>query len=276
MEEWATVRVPPPGEKRRTVNLKNLSTETMAEISSQWLDPEGLRPDLEAVPLLAAMLPMLEEAHSGLACALPSDESKDERLKSASEEQARLDARHDAKKRGAFNLLEGLRELTDDPARAKGYEALRDALFPEKSADTQRSYVHQAGAAKLLSARLDEELKKKLNKVPAAEGKLLDAVEAWIHLAAEIGKLEEQKGARLTELKSKSMESKQRNELRFQWIRVAHGLERNLKLAKVNAKTSERILASLRKAESKAERSVTGAKEQDEPPAKDEQDPDEE
>jgi hypothetical protein len=157
--------------------------------------------------------------------------------------------------RGAIKLLEALAELADNPDDARRYLELRDVLCPEGLKGTIKSYVDEAGAAKLLHGRLDESMKKQLGKIAIPGGKLLDAVNDWTDSAEQLGALENEKSA-LMKL-ADAPEGRRPQDVidaRNRWIRVVSALETALAISGADEETVARILAPLQDAEAKAGR----------------------
>lgn len=48
------------------MSLLSLTTETMVTLSERWVDPDKDRKHLTALPLLAPLVPVLQQAHEGL------------------------------------------------------------------------------------------------------------------------------------------------------------------------------------------------------------------
>src|SRR5215203_6077067 len=52
--------------RSRALPYLNITTETMVTVSDRWLDPKKQRKQLTALPLLLALLPVIQKAHDGL------------------------------------------------------------------------------------------------------------------------------------------------------------------------------------------------------------------
>jgi hypothetical protein len=209
---------------------------------------------LERLPVVSALLPAIEAAHQGLLRSRPAPPTgSGDELAAILEKQARLDALHDRKMRGAIALLDALADIADDAQDAERYRALRDHLCPDGIEGTAKSYAEEAGAARLLPGRLDESDGKLLQKIAIPGGKLADVVEAWTDAAEVLGALEAKK-----EGLSRQPEAGQGRadvvRAKQQWIRVARALETNILLSGAAEEAMNAILGPLYEAEVKADR----------------------
>jgi hypothetical protein len=249
------------------MSLRSLSTEKMVQISSAWVDPKRHRKTLSALPLVAGLIAPIDAAHEGLLTiqTTHATASVDAELALIQEKQGKLDVRHDRKMRGTIGVLGGLAELADTPEEAQALLDLRDRLCPDGLRGTNKSYDEEAGAAKLLPARLDEASLKLLGKIAIPGGKLSDAVKSWTGAADELGALEVKKAMLLKEQASgKGARPADVLRARNQWIRVARALESTLAIAGDEA-TIEAILGPLHEAEARADRRLGGGEEAPEP-----------
>ena len=76
------------------MGLLDLSIQSMVEVSAPWIDPEAIRAQFESVPLLASLLPVVDEAHQGLLAVQAEEPSADvlDALREIMEESAAADA----------------------------------------------------------------------------------------------------------------------------------------------------------------------------------------
>ena len=80
--------------------LRSFSNDEMVALTGTWVTADHKDRELLASrPVLAALLPELDEAHEGVLNIQPYKETV-ERLDEIQEEQARLDVRHDNRMRG--------------------------------------------------------------------------------------------------------------------------------------------------------------------------------
>jgi len=237
------------------MSYRDLSTEKMVQLSDPWIDPKRQRKAIEALPLAAAILPAIEEAHHGLLTTQSIPRSPRTSLAALQGEQASRDKRHDRKMRGTIGLLGALADLADDPDESERYLAVRDRLCPDGLKGTTKSYDEEAGAAKLLPERLDDADRKLLGKIAIPGGKLADAVDAWTTEARALGALEEQKAALLRqESEGEGARRADVQRARNRWIRAARALEANLLLTPQGAAAADDLLEPLREAEAHAGR----------------------
>jgi len=134
------------------MSLRDVPTGAMINVSSDWLDPEGTRPHIEAIAAAAALLPAIKEAHQRLIKTQARPDEGNPELASIQEEQAEVDAIHDRKGRGLHGVLTAFADVADDPEEAASYLALRDKIYPPERGlrILQASYSEEAGEAELV------------------------------------------------------------------------------------------------------------------------------
>lgn len=245
------------------MSLVNLTTETMVVQSERLLDPKRLKKTLTSLPLIQMLVPVLQQAHDDLHAKQRKVPAAAKELKKLREEELTRDTRHDRKLRGAYNYLTGLADMTDDPETAAAVLDLRDRLVPKGLSATGRSYVDEAGDAKMLPSRLDAASKKLLGKLQTPDGALQEHVDAWIEEAQQLGALEERREQLEKELKDGSggPTAAEVVAARNAWIRAVRAIETNLALVPdITDETIDTILGPLRRAEVKADRRRAASK----------------
>jgi hypothetical protein len=222
--------------------LKKMTVEEMIPVSAPWVSAGNVaHRTIEKIPLLAALLPQLQAAHSAIfAVRVQTEDPKVQRL---SQQEADLDAKHDALVRGIYGSLTMLAQVSSTSDELLG---LRDLLFPEGAAHTQKTYRGEAGHAALVAARLDANLQARLKAVSLQEKSLLDLVNQWLGVAKQLGDLEEER-ARLSQPSSSS--AAEINNARLGWVRVANALVANAELAGLDDDTDRLLFSALRAAE---------------------------
>ena len=244
------------------MSLNNLTSETMVTLSARWLHPKKHRKIFTSLPLLAALLPVIQEAHDNLIAKQTSSSTLTGKIAEIQKEQGMRDTRHDRKIRGTHGFLTALAELSDDPEAAADYLDLRERLLPIGNNATMRSYIDQAGDVERLPSRLDDDARKLLTKLGTPDGPLQVHVDAWMEEATQIAMLDEQRTEIAAQLQAGGAGPTPRDvlEARRAWIRVARAVETNIALSrKADAKTIEKILGAMRTAEMKADRRRDGA-----------------
>ena len=126
----------------------------MVTVTTAWLDPKEERPLLQSLPQAGALLPSLDKAHRGLLETQVAVDQVETELSLLQKAQAKLDARHDRKVRGPYNVLTGLADLADDEAEATSDLALGDALTPHGLEVVRWSYADEVSEAELVESRL--------------------------------------------------------------------------------------------------------------------------
>ncbi len=183
------------------MTLKNLTDLEMIEVSAGWIDAKRGRGAFEAIPLLAALLPAVVEAHEGLVAAgavKPEDTREAERAKLYAEGTA-LDQRHDRKGRGVFNLLGAWIDLSDDPDEVAQLTALRSAIFPDGTLNVLKaSWRGEAGNALVVKDHVldHRDHATALKAIPAAgRSTLLDRVREFVDAGRKLGAIEDRRAA---------------------------------------------------------------------------------
>ena len=222
--------------------LKRLTAEEMIQLSTPWITPnDPARSQLEKIPLLAGLLPRLESVHRAVLEIRAGDE--DPKVKKLSTLETDLDATHDGLVRGIYGALSMLAELS--PA-AEELLRLRDQLFPEGLAHTQKTYRGEAGHAAIVAAHMDDGLRARLKAVVLHDKNLSDLVDAWLACAQRLGQLEEERARLGAPIGATAA---QVNSARLQWVRVANALVANAELAGLDPDTDRLVFAPLRAAE---------------------------
>jgi hypothetical protein len=202
------------------------------------------RAAIEKVPVLAALYPQLQSAHTGILALRTVVE--DPKVRELSAREAELDADHDDRVRGIYNSLTALAQVSSTGAELI---RLRNMLFPDGLERTQRTYRGEAGHAAAVASRLDADTRARLRAVNLHDKNLLDLVNGWLGVAKQLGDLEEQR-AQLMPTPSAQADI---NTARLAWIRVMNALVANAELAGLDADTDRLLFAALRAAEKTAD-----------------------
>lgn len=235
--------------------LRNLNVRTLVSILDGWTNPSRARPLLAGMPLLAALLPKLDAIKEDLVNTQGAGVALDRNLKELTSEASRLDAIHDRKKRGAYQILSGLAEVSDSPDQATALIELRDRLIPEGLAALRQSYLDEAGDAKLLPARLDGPSSDLLKSIAVGAGHLGDVVDSWLAAAAGLETIEGQRSKLSTPSGKEAFVSKSaKNGAKNAAIRAIRMVESSLGMEGADLATVDRLLTSARRAEVKADR----------------------
>jgi hypothetical protein len=240
--------------------LKNLSPAAMVSISSSWLDPARDRAFIEALLLVAPILPALAQVHGDLLSKQHLRASLESEIASLVEAEATADGVHDRSKRGVHTLLSALAELARDPARIAAYLDLRDRLMPFGMMEVRRPYLEQVGDAEALPARLSPGARTLLESIITPEGPLQGHVDTWLAAAGDLGRLEKRRAElEVQRTTTQSVSASQAHSVKLTWIRVVRAM---LNLIEVDPAATpeikERILAPLYRAEALADRRARG------------------
>lgn len=240
--------------------LRNLSAAAMVSVSSSWLDPARDRPLIEALVLVAPLLPALGQVHGDLLTKQHLRVSLESEIASLIEAEATVDGIHDSAKRGVHTLLSALAELAKAPERTAAYLDLRDRLMPLGMMEVRRPYLEQVGDAEALPARLDTNARALLESIDTPEGPLKSHVDTWIAAAGDLGRLEKRRAEiEVQRTTGQSVSASEAHSAKLTWIRVVRAM---LNLIEVDPTATpeikERILTPLYRAEALADRRVRG------------------
>lgn len=244
---------------------QDLSVAEMIQISSYWITPPGTIIDGKPVPtyypllmsseLLRGIIPYIERAHHDL---LTFSQKKEPAIppevKEIEDEQGPLDVRHDILNRFVHDFLD-LAALLASPALREKLVALKRKLFPDGLQVVKYNFSREAGAARLLEGRLQEEDKNLLSAVSIQlEGNtftLLDLVLEFIEKAKRLGDLEEMKEEILRNTESVIQATERK--LAMVWINRVITLERMVSTAEdISEEDKKHILGTLHKLEREA------------------------
>jgi hypothetical protein len=240
--------------------LKRLTAQEMVQLSKPWITPgDPGRIAIEKIPLLSALLPRIEAAHTAIFSV--QVQTEDPKAKVLSEQEAELDAEHDVLVRGVYGALTTLAELS---AQRDELLRLRDLILPEGLEHARKTYRGEAGHAALVSARLDDATRARLKSIVLHDKTLLELVDAWLADAQKLGELEEER-ARLAAPAASS--AAQINAARIGWVRVTNALIANAELSDVDADVERTLFSALRAAERTADGRKRSRPEPPPPPA---------
>jgi len=226
--------------------LKWLTAAEMNQISAPMVtEGSAARAAIEKVPLLVALLPRLQRAHTAVFAV--GVRPAEPRLRQLVEREGALDAEHDDIVRGIHGSLSALARVS---AAADELLSLRDSLFPEGLSHMHKSYRGQAGHGALVESRLDAGLQARLEAVNLHDKNLLDLTRRWLAIAKELGAAEDER-ARLEPRPSAAAEL---NNARLAWIRIMNALVANAELAGLDEATDRLLFGPLRAAEKSADR----------------------
>lgn len=235
-------------------SLREISVARMISISEAWLDPKRDRPKFEALPSGNGLLEMIQSAHNGLLATQRESDPVSREVTMISEQQTRLDKRHDRRIRAVFHLLNGFAEASDDPNEIADLLAARDELLPKGLSATKDSYLEEAGNVEMAAKRVSPATRGLLKKIALPRGiTMWTLVEQWFAAGRELGTLEHQKDRlEATPAASTSNPLQARN----MWIRVVRHVESALELERANEALVSAILQQIRAAEQDAERTA--------------------
>lgn len=142
------------------MSLWNNNPMEQAGLTATLLNPDGLRPRILAVPMLAAMVPTLDHVHAQLASVAPArtTDAAERELAALTEEGNALDIDgHDRPARAMHRVLDGLAEMAATPEEADGYRTLSLRILPLGLATTQLTWMAEAGNVSRLQQELDSD-----------------------------------------------------------------------------------------------------------------------
>lgn len=232
------------------MNLKSLSTAEMIQITADWVSPKKpAHTALSALPLVAALVPLVTAAHLGLA-ATEVDTGRETELRRLSARGLELDREHDALVRCINGTLLALAEGARSSALVARYKSAALALFPEGFRAARGTYKEEAGQAKLADGRLTAADHETLASVVTAEGSLADYAARWKKVAKELGDVDAAR-ARLAAGEASKKGTGPR-EARNAWIGAVATVVSVLRLAEITEEQRTLILAPLEAETAKA------------------------
>lgn len=221
--------------------IKKLLVEEMNQISAPWVaEGSPSRALIEKIALLSGLMPRLLAAHAGI-LALRT-QAEDPKVRELIEREAALDAQHDDLVRGIVGALSALAEVSGGRSELL---RLRDLLFPDGFAHTQRTYRAEAGHAAVIATHMDADLQARLKAVNLHDKNLLDLVNSWLDIARQLGELEDER-AKLVPPPTSGSETVA---ARWAWVRAANALVANAELAGLGPDDDRLLFAALRAAE---------------------------
>lgn len=240
--------------------LKNLSPAAMVSVSSAWVDPARDRPAIQSLPLVAPVLPALDQVHGDLLSKQHLRVSLESEIASIIGAEAGADGTHDRCKRGVHTYLSAMAELARDPLRVAAYLDLRDRLMPLGLMETRRPYLEEVGDAEALPARLDASTRTFLESIVTPEGPLQSYVNEWIGAAGELGRLERRRAEiEAQRAAGQSVSAAKAHAAKLTWIRVVRAMLNLIEIdPAATPEIKDRILTPLYRAEAQADRRLRG------------------
>lgn len=236
--------------------LKRLYTGEMVSLSGPLTKAD--HPDREVlagIPATAALLPELDSAHRSLLSTQVKPEAQT-RLAGIIMAERGLDVRHDDVIRGLSGLLTSLAYLTPDPDLAARVLHVLSVLLPDGLDAVTKSYREEAGQAALLESRLAPADVTLLKRIKILEGTAFDAVQEWISVGAQLGRLEDERGD-LPETSGPAPADVVT--ARNRWIRTVNAMRSVLDLVSADHPDVVKILGRITEAERKADRRIASA-----------------
>jgi hypothetical protein len=224
------------------MNLKDLSVPAMLKVSGAWTDPAQRRSLLEQSPVGRALLPEIDAAHAALVRA-EADADRQDALFEIQEEEAAVDLVHDRKLRGAYYVLTGLAEVTDDEHERCALIAARDELSPLGLAEAQRTYRDEAREIEHVEQRLSAASRTLLQRIPAPGGVLWASVEARFAAARRLAALEARR-AELTGADAAASVLHARNA----WVQVVRALDASLAIDAAGQEARRELFGDIERA----------------------------
>jgi hypothetical protein len=164
--------------------------------------------------------------------------------------QQELDARHDTLVKAIDMGLTAVCLLTKDSDLRAQIDAAHAALMPQDTGFTASSYLDEIGNASAAKGRLTAPQKAVLKKIALPEGNMLQAVEEWFAIGAQMDEGErrcqnENNAAMSGPSKVDAVTARNR------WIRAVSALESMIALAEVPDDVAQQILRQLWATETK-------------------------
>ncbi len=236
---------------REQMSYKVFDVPTMVAVSAPWADDGKDKPLLESVPLTAGLVPILVTAHNQLLRIQVSPAAKETLMKTLIERALALDTAHDEKYRALYSILTGWAAVSGKERKAE-LETVRDTLFPDGLAGTQRTYLAESGSVELSVTKVTPEIESLLDSIVVDGKSMLDLFHEWSWVGRQLGDVERQR-TRLAETDSEdAVTLKDIQNARYKWIRAVNALTALLDLdSDISKETKIRLLQPLFAAEAK-------------------------
>jgi hypothetical protein len=214
-------------------------------VSAAWLEINGdLMLLLESKDATRGLLGQVTVAHQELSRLVSNSSTTNQKLQETRALADNLDEAHDSTFKGIYYALMSVAEF--EPGRKEEIYLLRDHLFPDGLAGTTRAYAAQAGEAGLLEARLGPSHRAALEAIKINNSTLLDKVETLIKIGKQLGVVEAQKKALITELEIDPEPSlSEINEGKGRWFAVANLFSGVIRYAGFSAQEKIKLLAPI-------------------------------
>lgn len=203
------------------MSFGNFSAQSMISISSAWVNLDKDRSLFDSYPLLKAILPAVEEAHTDLVKIQVKNSETTDTLKQLTQEALSVDQLHDKMLMGIHMTLTAFAEIADDAESEGRLIALRDQLFPKGPGGTGQGYAIEVGNSALNEGQLSEEMVAQLQSLPVPGGTLADVVSAWFETRRKLGEVERRRAQLTTKETMTSISLGDVSKARARWIRVA-------------------------------------------------------
>jgi len=230
---------------------KSFDVPTMIAISDPWVDERKDKPVLLSVPLIAGLVPILEEAHNPLLRLQLKPSEADAAMRSLTEQALALDGEQDDRYRSLHSILTGWAAVSSEARRAI-LERLRDTLLPEGLGGTQRTYLAESGNVELAVSKMTPEMETTLKEIVVDGTTAFQLFNEWVELGRKLGDVERER-ARIAQTQSGTgVTAKDIQNARYRWIRAVNALSTLLELeSDIPEDIRIRILQPLRAAEAK-------------------------
>lgn len=231
--------------------FKNLYPDEMIQISGTWIDPaskahEAILANDEIKPITGR----IRAAHELLATAAQPVDTP--RLNTIIEQEARIDARHDAIIRGIWGFLTAKAELIGGDA-GNAFISLRDLLLPDGLQSQLKTYRGEAGQALQLADRMTPAVRAQTDGILIGQGPnaqtLTYYVDELIDLGKQLGTFENERAV----LEAGEHDGGALQKARNKWVRVVNAFVSNAEMAELDAETDALLFEPLRVAEKKAD-----------------------
>jgi hypothetical protein len=244
--------------------MKYMENQEMLGVTDSWIEPgTAANRALVKRPLTRAVLAEVETSHVQL---LDVTGTLDSKLAPIIVKQTAADGRHDNLVCGVLERLSSEERLAKDPAVKAGLLRLRNTLFPDGAQLVKRSYDYETGHGLIVAKQLGAAERAQLAALPTHDGTLLGAVEEYLHEAAELGRLTEER-AQVADGEQPTRQD--RIVARNGWIRAARMMENAVEMTAADDPEVAKVMRALRQAEQQATRRYLARAQTGEPGAGD-------
>jgi len=234
------------------MDFRSFKSSAMMAITAPWTDERLDRPVLMSIPMIAAIMPELTDAHRNLVSIRVTASSFSEELKALINQSLSLDGRYDGLYRGAYYLLTGAADITKDEAKKNLILQHRDTLFPKGLAGVQDAYLDEAGNVEIVENRLTPKMRAFLDTIVIDGVSMTAVMDKLVETGRALGASERRRAQLAATTDDETVKKSDVLRARYRWINIVQVMLQLIDIApNVSEETRTRILQPLLREEAK-------------------------